>query len=479
MIATNIGRTFLNAYNKKFTKNYSAKEFFEEVYWELFFNHEKYMQWVTNSPFVQGITTSDDGEYGIEIEKVKLSEENKIEKAFNDAYLRYGKNRITRKTDKTKKIIKILLKNDNILRLEKLNEFKEKIITNEADASIAIGFPSLDLTASTSGQITNMNLPLKEEEVYLSWIGSGFGIGVQSGLSMFFDNKQILLDLFEGWQLYRNYLNQTPQLRGNQINTWNGQWLAHRYNKNTYDEKNPTASFSPFGAMKDGGLEINTQTWTKVLLGIARTYPDSLETAYVYSLGQTNITVGFLPFELPKIRMPYDLYAKYFGTTDRDKVDNFFGTAIGFTKACQMGAIGVNALEPKGFRDSLDKGVIPKLSDTDEEKIINFNTYQIWLLAMLNNEQLWEQSQQIAATLNEYSKSGTKAKKDKSQEVANLLSSVNKSQFIDKLKIIVEGTENIEQLSRIAETIHFMPTDNVSYFLTLIRFQYAVISKTN
>jgi hypothetical protein len=354
----------------------------------------------------------------------------------------------------------------------------KKIAQNEADASIAIGFPSLDLTASTSGQITNMNLPLKEEEVYLSWIGSGFGIGVQSGLSMFFDNKQILLDLFDGWQLYRSYLIQTPQLRGNQINTWNGQWLAHRYNNNTYDKKNPTASFSPFGTMKDGGLEIETQSWTKVLLGIARTYPDSLETAYVYSLGQTNITVGFVPFELPKIRMPYELYVKYFGNADRDKIENLFGTALGFTKACQIGAIGVNALEPKGFRDTLDKGTIPKYSDADEEKKINFNTYQIWLLAMLNNEQLWELSQQIATTLSEYSKSGTKAKKDKSQEVTNLLSSVNKNQFIDKLKIIVEGTESIEQLCHIAETIHFMPTDNVLYFLTLIRFQYAAISKT-
>jgi hypothetical protein len=431
MIATNIGRTFLDAYNEKFKKAYSAKEFFVEVYWEMFFNHEKYMQWVTNSPFVQGIKK------GVS----PTTEERKL----------------------------------------KLQTLTGKISQNEADASIAIGFPSLDLTASTSGQITNLNLPLKEEEVYLSWIGSGFGIGVQSGLSMFFDNRQILLDLFDGWRLYRDYLNSTPQLRGNQINTWNGQWLAHRYDKNTYDANHPTASFTPFGTMKDGGMEIETQSWTKVLLGIARNYPDSIAAAYVYSLGQTNITVGFIPFELPKIRMPYELYSKYFGTTDANIVKNLFGTAIGFTKACQMGAIGVNALEPKGFRDCIDKGVIPKYNDSDEEKKISFNTYLIWLLAMLNNEQLWEQSQQIAATLSDYSKSGTKAKKDKSQEVTNLLVSVNKKQFIDGLKTIVDGSEaeSVESLKQIAESINLMPVDNVPYFLTLIRFQYAVISKTN
>lgn len=478
MIAANIGKTFLNAYNSKYEKNYSAKEFFLEIYWKMFYNHDKYMQWVTNSPFVQGITTSDEGEYGIEIEKVRQGDGAKIEVAFNEAYLSYGKNRIARKSDNKKKIIKILLKNDAILRSEKLNEFTDKVTDNKADASIAIGFPSLDLTASTSGQITNMNLPLKEEDVYLSWIGGGFGIGVQSGLSMFFDNEQILLDLFEGWQLYRSYLNQMPQLRGNQINTWNGQWISHRYNNRSYDVNNPTASFTPFGTMKDGGMEINTQSWTNVLIGIARNFPSSLETAYVYSLGQTNITVGFVPFQLPEIRLPYELYEKYFGTNKKEQVEKLFGTALGFTKICQMGAVGVNALEPKGFRDTFEKGVIPKYNISDEEKEINFNTYQIWLLAMLNNEQLWEQAEKIALTLSDYSKSDKKmTKTTKSQEVATLLKSVNKKQFIEGLTTIVKDSEDTEQLSKIAEMINLMPIDNVPYFLTLIRFRYAVINK--
>ena len=427
MIAANIGRIFLEAYNEKYKCNYSAKMFFVEKYFALFFDHEKYMQWVTNSPFVQGI----------------------------------------------KKGIAPTIAE----RRAKLEVLIDKISKNEADASIAIGFPSLDLTASTSGQITSMSLPLKEDDVYLSWIGSGFGIGVQSGLSLLFSNKQILLDLYDGWQLYREFLNKTPNLRGNQINTWNGQWIAHRYNKNTYDESNPTSAFNPFGSMKDGGLEATTQSWTKVLVGIARNYPESSLTAYIYSLGQTNITVGFVPFELPRIRQPYELYSKYFGTSKTDQVEQLFGTAFGFTKACQMGSIGVNALEPKGFRDCMDKGVVPKYNETDEEKTINFNTYQIWLLAMLNNEQLWEKAHQIAKTLNSHSKSDKNAKTSKSQEVVNLLASVNKKQFIDGLTLIVKGSQDIEQLAEIAELINVMPIDNVAYFLTLIRFQYAVENK--
>ena len=427
MIAANIGKIFLDAYNEKYQSNYSAKEFFVEKYFSVFFDHEKYMQWITNSPFVQGIK--------------KGIPPNSVE------------------------------------REAKLQTLIEKIANIEADASIAIGFPSLDINASTSGQITNLNLPLREEDVYLSWIGSGLGIGVQSGLSLLFSNKQILLDLFEGWQVYRNYLNSTPGLRGNQINTWNGQWIAHRYDKLSYDESNPTASFNPFGTMKDGGMEVNTQSWTKVLVGIARNYPETTLTAYIYSLGQMNITVGFVPFDLPRIRQPFELYSKYFGTTKSEQVEQLFGTAIGFTKACQMGAIGINALEPKGFKECMDKGVVPKYNSIDEGKTINFNTYQIWLLAMLNNEQLWEKAHQIATTLNDYTKSDKSTKTTKSQEVTGLLASINKKQFIEALISIVKNSTETDQLAEIAEVIHTMPVDNVPYFLTLIRFQYAVVNK--
>ncbi|OJV19802.1 MAG: hypothetical protein BGO30_00580 [Bacteroidetes bacterium 41-46] len=438
MIAANIGKIFLDAYNEKYQSSYTAKEFFVEKYFEIFFNHNKYMMSAGNSP----------------LENPKISWDK----------MRTGQ--IPYETDEKRK--------------ERFNKTVEKIETKPADASIAIGFPTLDFSAPTSGQITNMDLPLKKEEMYLSWIGSGFGIGVQSGkdgLSLLFSNKQILLDLFEGWQVYRDYLNSTPGLRGNQINTWNGQWIAHRYDKLSYDEENPTASFNPFGRMKDEGMEVNTQSWTKVLIGIARNYPEASLIAYVYSLGQMNITVGFVPFDLPRIRQPFELYNKYFGTTKREQVEQLFGTAIGFTKACQMGAIGVNALEPKGFRECMDKGVVPKNNTIDEEKTINFNTYQIWLLAMLNNEQLWEKAQDIAATLSNYSKTDRDLRTKKSQEVTNLLTSLNKKQFIESLIEIVKGSPETNQLAEIAEIIHTMPVDNVPYFLTLIRFQYAVVNK--
>jgi hypothetical protein len=49
--------------------------------------------------------------------------------------------------------------------------------------------------------------------------------------------------------------------------------------------------------------------------------------------------VGFVPFDLPRIRQPFELYDKYFGTTKREQVEQLFGTAIGFTKLARWGQL--------------------------------------------------------------------------------------------------------------------------------------------
>lgn len=39
MITALIGKSFLKAFNEKFNKSLSARDFFREEYFELFFNH--------------------------------------------------------------------------------------------------------------------------------------------------------------------------------------------------------------------------------------------------------------------------------------------------------------------------------------------------------------------------------------------------------------------------------------------------------
>ena len=431
MITSNIGKIFLDAYNEKYGTSYDARTFFLEQFYPLFFDQNKYMMTAGNSP----------------LENPKLSWDDMIK----------GKKPF--ETPEQRKI-----------RFEKLIK---KIEESEADASIARGYASLDVTATTSGQVTDLKLPNSQEEIYTSWIGDALGIGVQGGFSILFSNKEILLDIFKGWKLYRKCLNETSMLKGNQINTWNGQWLSHYYDPREYDADMPLAGYNPFNVNKDGIISIDTQTWTKILIGISQKYRNAQILGYIYSIGQTNTTIGFIPFNLNQIRRPIHLYEKIFGMSNGRNVESLWGTAIGFKTACTYGAIGIKAMEPKGLRDYVYKGKQPKAHNYDN---INYNVYIIWIYAMLNNDELWEKSQELAELLNEASSDKDKSISTKRKNlVETMLNATNKKQFIAAAAEVVSFIGKIDEFKGIVKEIHGMPTDNVPYFLTLLRFQYKTL----
>ncbi|MEA1875529.1 MAG: hypothetical protein U9N86_01580, partial [Bacteroidota bacterium] len=270
MIAAMIGRTFLEAYNKENLLNLSAKEFFENEYYEYFFNHPKYMQWVTNSPFVQ------------------MKSGQKLH----------------------------LLSPEE--RREKLVNLHAKISKGEKDASIAIGFPASEMNefATTSGMVTDFELTLDEEDAYYSWIGGGLGVGVAGGYSIFFDQPDILLKLYEGWKVYRNCLNDETldRIRGNQINTWNGQWLNFSFNKR-FREYFDFAQLHSNGvfSVDEKVIEVNTIKWSELFFNISNRFPDKTFLGYVYSLGQTNKTLGFYPFQFKTASSIIKFYKILFG----------------------------------------------------------------------------------------------------------------------------------------------------------------------
>ena len=431
MITSNIGKIFLDAYNEKYGTSYDARTFFLEQFYPLFFDQNKYMMTAGNSP----------------LENPKLSWDDMIK----------GKKPF--ETPEQRKI-----------RFEKLIK---KIEESEADASIARGYASLDVTATTSGQVTDLKLPNSQEEIYTSWIGDALGIGVQGGFSILFSNKEILLDIFEGWKLYRKCLNETSMLKGNQINTWNGQWLSHYYDPREYNADMPLAGYNPFNVNKDGIISIDTQTWTKILIGISKKYRNAQILGYIYSIGQTNTTIGFIPFNLNQIRRPIHLYEKIFGMSNGRNAESLWGTAIGFKTACTYGAIGIKAMEPKGLRDYVYKGKQPKAHNYDN---INYNVYIIWIYAMLNNDELWEKSQELAKLLNEASSDKDKSISTKRKNlVETMLNATNKKQFIAAAAEVVSFIGKKDEFKGIVKEIHGMPTDNVPYFLTLLRFQYKTL----
>ena len=426
MITSVIGRIFLDAYNKRENTGYDAKTFFIEKYYPLFFDAEKYMQWVQNSPFVQM-------KNGQKVETLSSKE-----------------------------------------RRDKLDELIRKIQNGARDASVAIGYSASDEKgyATTSGQVTNLHVEVSMDEVYLSWIGSSLGVGVQGGFCILFYNPQILLSIYDGWSWYRTALDNNHELKGNQIASWNGQWLAHRYDKYSYDSENPMADFEPFEASADASMSVSVQSWTTILIHIALSLPEQNLMGYVYSYGQTNTTIGFIPFMLSQIRRPIDLYINFFGMRGRKEAESLYGTAYGFDKACQAGVIGIKALEPKGLRDYMEKGKLPKYKD-NEDQTIKYHIYQIWIMAMLNNQDLWMCAEEFARLLQAYSQSSNNAKTDKSNKVKALLNSSNKKDFINNLTVIIPDIGEQDKVIETARKVNDMPVDNVPYFLTLIRFHYA------
>lgn len=432
MITATIGKIFLDAYNKKYGTKYDAKTFFVEVYYPLFFDSNKYLLWVNNSPFDQ------------------MKKSHKVE---------------------------TMSKSD---RLDLLQTFVSKIDSSKSpDASIAPGYPASEEKefATTSGQVTNLNLSISKDDYYYSWFGAALGIGLQGGLSILFSVPEILLELFDGWNLYRTALEQNDLLKDYKLNTWNGQWLAHRYSKNFHPSQ-PMAEFNPFETTNDG-ISVATQSWTKVLIGISGYFDNPKMMGYVYSIGNTNTTIGFIPFSLEHIRRPIQLYAKLFNAEEGKKAEDLWGTENGFKVCCNRGAIGIEAMQPKGLRQYMkaDKDKTVKVPKYDDKQVINFHSYQIWLLAMLNNEELWAKSIEFAQTLQTHTEKSKNGKTTNSRQIDAVLSATNKKTFIEALTTIATESADVNGLVEMAQIINQMPNDNVPYLLTLIRFQYAALQK--
>lgn len=438
MITSNIGKIFLEAYNEENGTSYDARTFFLEQFYPLFFDQNKQMMYVINSPFVQQLPSCRDCIKGI--------------KSFEDIEQ----------------------------RAKRLNAFIEKVENNDADMSIAIGYPSIEVNAKTSGQVTDLKMNTSKEDIFLSWIGGALGITVSGGVSILFSHKNILLDIFKGWKFYRKALNETLMLDGNKINSWNGQWLFHYYDQREYEEENPLAYFAPYKVDKDGIIGIETQTWTKILIGISRKYDNSQLLGYIYSFGQTNTTIGFVPFDLSQIRRPIHLYKKMFGMYNSRNAEDLWGTAIGFKTACTYGVIGIKAMEPKGLRDYVypkgNKAPKQPKAPKNENEQTNFNVYKIWILAMLNNDDLWEKSQELAELLNDASCNKNKSISTKPKNLVEaMLAATNKKLFVEAATEVIPFIDKIDEFKGLVKEIHGMPTDNVPYFLTLLRFQYRTL----
>ena len=436
MITSIVGRTFLNAYNKKFETNFSAKQFFEEVYFELFYNHPKYLQWVTNSPFVQMKS-------GQKVDKLSVEE-----------------------------------------RKEKLLSLYEKIANEEPDASFVLGFPASEVKeyASTSGLVSDIKINTSEDDIYLSWIGSGLGIGVAGGFTLLFDDADIALQAFQGWKVYRKYLNDEvlSKLRGNQINTWNGQWLTYSFGTEFKSDFDFTRLESE-GIFKVDTIliEINTVNWSQLFFSLSQLYANSDLTAYVYGFGQTNKTIGFIPFQFKSGNKIKIVYNKLFGgdyQINKKQFESLFGMHI--KRACELGSIGLHALRPDSLKKYMSEN--KKLTFNNVDDTIIYHAYKTWLVAMLtkNKEEITDYTLELAGIILRYRNAGSKTDRKNLIE-QDLLGAKSKKGFIEALSNMIKdlGSGDLDSIKKLKDEVHLMTNEEFGYFCTLLKFDYAFVEK--
>ena len=438
MYTAYIGKRLIELINQREGKDYTAKAFFDEVYVPLFFMDMRFLQFVNNSKFDQ-------------------------------AYKQKGKTPLTTE-----------------ILVNALAGQHEKILKDAPDGSFFLGGAAAEASAGTSGQVTDIALPISDHEVYASWIGAAMGVGVSGGLNILIDADEVLLALYEGWFQYRKYMSQTPTLKPHQVNTWNGYWLANVFS-DYYDADYPFASKTPpvKTDAKTGVASLETTSWINVIFALSEKMPKKMLNTYVYSLSQMNTTVGFIAIELPAIRSFYELYqqiSKENFIENTESLATLYDTALGFQKACELGKIGIPALEPKQLREYMPSGQreakpFKPPKDQNDPIVITYNLYQTWIIAMLNNKQLIELTQSFASVLNDFSNQKDRSKTTNSRNVEELLKSPNRRQFIEQLAKMLENKDNMgnaDQFDQLSDTVVLMPTTDFPLFMALLKLKYAV-----
>jgi hypothetical protein len=433
MYTSVIGKRFLDIYNKGKKKKVTAKEYFINEQFPLFYNHKQYLQSPIGTPFFQLIAmhkTGSQSERKIALEKI-------------------------------------------IEKIEVYKNSKEKF----PEMSFAVGFSSADLLGTTSGQVSAIELPLEEEDIYASWIGAAFGVGIAGGLNLLIDNEEILEAISEGWEVYREFVDENKGI-DNKIETWNGVWLAHRYSEH-FKKKSPLTNFHPISSGKDNNAQMERPSWTNIILTLSKIFPKQTLNAYAYSLGQMNRTVGFIRLILPEVHKIYELYDELFGKTkvlSNKELSSIYESEYGLSTVCErFSMIGLRAFEPKDLKKYMPGSKeFPKLKD-DEKSKINYSIYITWVIAMLNNKELLDLAEKAAIRLKEFKEGEKKVRLNRSNLISTLLDTKKRKDFIDCATDIVKEDKSMSEFCNelINRVMLDIAPDQLNLFVTLLRFKYS------
>lgn len=506
MFQSEVGRIFLNAYNKKYETNYTPKEFFMEIWYPMFFESDTHMMSVMNSVFCTDsnmvtilsllkknriIHTNYEN---ISPNTITIPEKIKFENIemmnLKIEELKVDKDVIAIKNDSNKKKIQYVVYYRKTPERAKLllEQFFSKIedicnLKEIANGSVVIGYGVKEKTKPTSCFDSDINVRIDEDMILLSWVGQSLGVGVEGGYTLLFKDSEILLAVYEGWSEYRNLLKESTKeipIPVNKINTWNGQWLRYRLSEYYNPQKNSFNTFENEQLLvitKDKKtkviteIEIPTIEWMLLFMAITifKHNQDSIM-SYVYQMGQSNKTLGFFPIKIHKIRHLIDLYRQIFNFKSAEVFQLYKQIKMENTieNMCLSGAIGYDKhYEPK------EKGVTKKIQKSF------LKTKEVWRIIMskLSVEQRKFVEEKLIPALLNYSESGTN--NQPKQRVKNLLDIKNKSfsKHINILKDIMEDTTD-KSVKEIYNTWYNIVDENENNFNNIfdhLTFKYAYI----
>jgi hypothetical protein len=468
MYATTIGRHFVKRANERDGQRRTPREYFDDVFYPLVFGDDQYLMTpAQNSPPAQLVSGRK------RLERTALSEG----RSWDDA-------------------------ERSRLRAEALSDLHDKAAeVSEPLGHLVLGGYTRDGSKQTSGQITGLDQTADSDDVYLSWIGAACGIGVSGGLVLLIDHHDVFDALAEGWQLYRTVLSESPNLKPNQLETWNGQWLRHRLSAE-YRPDVPKQFVQI--ALKKDGASFSTVSWARLLFSLGRTL-ESEVTAYVYSLGQMNTTIGFVPIHLRDtdvLREDYrtlrHFYHRLFGKAAADvfdslkDIDAIYDAGTHFADVCAQGAIGLRAFEPARLSDFLPSGKNKQPKPVTATTAQTYLLYQTWIYAMLGEQKnaLYDRAALSAQMLLDFEASAMGGKTNLMTSVKNTLKVEHLSPFVASLSQIAEEVQNskkvdyeklddeerqemLDQLDALVRVCIDMTPERFKLFMALLRFQIA------
>ncbi|RZK33840.1 MAG: hypothetical protein EOO57_12380 [Hymenobacter sp.] len=105
-----------------------------------------------------------------------------------------------------------------------------------------------------------------------------------------------------------------------------------------------------------------------------------------------------------------------------------------------------------------------------------FDIYQLWILAMLNNQELYNAADRLAGALQQYSGTAKQGKMNLDRQVEKVFVK-HRPAFIERLTEILEEAKSAASdytalFDEAVRQVMLMPVDNFPLFIILVRFRY-------